>query len=104
MTASALFVDLYEIAMLRAYFELGVAERRATFGLFVRRLPPSRNFLLACGLADVLKELTALRYDEERFALSRLARLSAGLPRLARAFSLHRRHSRSAGRHARLRQ
>ncbi len=65
MTASALFVDLYEIAMLRAYFKLGVAERRASFGLFVRRLPPSRNFLLACGLADVLKELKALRYDED---------------------------------------
>ncbi|HEY8063261.1 MAG TPA: nicotinate phosphoribosyltransferase [Methylosinus sp.] len=65
MTASALFVDLYEIAMLRAYFELGVAERRASFGLFVRRLPASRNFLLACGLADVLKELQALHYDED---------------------------------------
>jgi len=65
MTASALFVDLYEIAMLRAYFELGLAERHAAFGLFVRRLPPSRNFLLACGLADVLKELKALRYDED---------------------------------------
>ncbi|WP_018267621.1 nicotinate phosphoribosyltransferase [Methylosinus sp. LW4] len=64
MTANALFVDLYEIAMLRAYFELGMAERRATFGLFVRRLPPARNFLLACGLADVLKELQELRFEE----------------------------------------
>lgn len=65
MTTSALFVDLYEIAMLRAYFELGLAERRATFGLFVRCLPPARNFLLACGLADLLEELKAFRYDEE---------------------------------------
>ncbi|WP_036292989.1 nicotinate phosphoribosyltransferase [Methylosinus sp. PW1] len=65
MTANALFVDLYEIAMLRAYFELGMAERRATFGLFVRRLPPARNFLLACGLADVLRELQELRFSED---------------------------------------
>lgn len=65
MTVSALFVDLYEIAMLRAYFELGMAERRASFGLFVRRLPQERNFLLACGLADLLEELRALRFDDD---------------------------------------
>lgn len=63
-TADALFVDLYEIAMMRAYFELGMAERPAAFGLFVRRLPPSRGFLLACGLADVLEDIVAFRYHE----------------------------------------
>ncbi|ATQ68528.1 MULTISPECIES: nicotinate phosphoribosyltransferase [Methylosinus] len=62
--AGALFIDLYEIAMLRGYFELGMAERPATFSLFVRRLPPSRNFLLACGLADLLRDIAAFRYDD----------------------------------------
>jgi nicotinate phosphoribosyltransferase len=62
--ADALFVDLYEIAMLRAYFELGMAERPASFSLFVRRLPPSRNFLLACGLADLMRDILAFRYED----------------------------------------
>lgn len=61
--SDALFVDLYEIAMLRAYFELGMNER-ASFELSVRKLPPSRNYLLACGLADFLEEVRTLRFDE----------------------------------------
>lgn len=65
MTSNALFVDLYEIAMLRAYFELGLAGRRAAFSLYARRLPPTRNFLLACGLADALAALADFRYGEE---------------------------------------
>jgi nicotinate phosphoribosyltransferase len=47
---------LYELTMLRSYFEEGM-EGRATFSLFVRQLPESRNFLLACGLDDVLHYL-----------------------------------------------
>ncbi len=47
-----LFADLYELRMARAYRELGMRDE-AVFSLFVRRLPASRNFLLACG-ADVL--------------------------------------------------
>jgi nicotinate phosphoribosyltransferase len=35
-------------------------EQRATFSLFVRRLPPERAFLLAAGLEDVLEYLRAL--------------------------------------------
>ena len=63
MPGNALFTDLYEIAMLRAYFELGMAEP-AVFSLFVRRLPRCRNFLLACGLAELLKDIRAFRYDD----------------------------------------
>ena len=49
-----LLTDLYELTMLRSYFEEGL-EGRAVFSLFVRRLPEARNFLLACGLDDVLR-------------------------------------------------
>ncbi|MBY6243556.1 nicotinate phosphoribosyltransferase [Methylosinus sp. Sm6] len=62
--ADALFVDLYEISMLRGYFELGMAERPATFSLFVRHLPPSRNFLIACGLADLMRDIIGFRYED----------------------------------------
>jgi nicotinate phosphoribosyltransferase len=44
-----LFTDLYELTMVRAYQALGMAGE-AVFSLFVRNLPASRNFLLACGI------------------------------------------------------
>ncbi|MDJ0389612.1 hypothetical protein QMO56_15960 [Roseomonas sp. E05] len=42
----ALFTDLYELRMARAYLVLGMLEE-AVFSLFVRRLPDTRNDLLA---------------------------------------------------------
>lgn len=65
MSSNALFADLYEFTMLRAYFELGMAER-ATFSLFVRNFPARRNFLIACGLADLLDEIERFRFEPEQ--------------------------------------
>lgn len=59
----ALFTDLYELTMLEAYWR----EQRtgtAVFSLFVRRLPPERNFLIACGLDSVLHYLERLRFRD----------------------------------------
>jgi nicotinate phosphoribosyltransferase len=64
MPSNALFTDLYQINMLYAYFELGMTEP-ATFSLFVRKLPPRRNFLIACGLADLLLEIESFRFEDE---------------------------------------
>ena len=55
----SLFTDLYELTMLRAYHALGM-EDVAVFSLFVRTLPPRRNYLLACGLETVLDFLAGL--------------------------------------------
>lgn len=74
MPGAALFTDLYELAMLRAYVELGMSER-AAFSLYVRRLPPSRNFLLACGMSELLNDIRAFRYDDAQ--LRYLASLGA---------------------------
>ena len=78
-------IDLYQLRMAQAYFEEGLGAR-ATFDLFVRRLPQARNFLLACGLDDVLAYLERVSFD--RGALDYLAGLgqfSTGfLERLAR--------------------
>jgi nicotinate phosphoribosyltransferase len=60
----ALFTDLYELTMLQAYVEQGMHEP-ATFSLFVRRLPPRRHYLLACGLDDVLRYLEELRFERD---------------------------------------
>jgi nicotinate phosphoribosyltransferase len=62
MPSSALFTDLYQLNMLRAYFELGMTEQ-AAFSLFVRKLPPQRNFLVACGVADLLNEIESFRFE-----------------------------------------
>jgi nicotinate phosphoribosyltransferase len=58
----ALLTDLYELTMLQAYFEEGL-HNVGVFSLFVRRLPETRNYLLACGLDDVLTFLETLRFD-----------------------------------------
>lgn len=50
--------------MAHAYRALGM-EEEAVFSLFVRRLPPGRNFLLACGAEDVCDTLEALRFGAE---------------------------------------
>jgi nicotinate phosphoribosyltransferase len=58
----ALLTDLYELTMAQAYLEEGMSGQ-AVFSLFVRRLPPTRNYLLACGLDDALAFLETLRFD-----------------------------------------
>jgi nicotinate phosphoribosyltransferase len=66
----ALFTDLYELTMLQAYLAEGMTDS-AVFTLFVRRLPERRNFLLACGVQDVLTHLGHLRFTEEDLAYLR---------------------------------
>ncbi len=48
-----LLTDLYQLNMLQAYLEAGMTET-AVFEFFVRKLPPSRNFLIAAGLETVV--------------------------------------------------
>ena|SRR5437867_293196 len=72
----ALLTDLYELTMLQAYFEEQMHEV-GVFSLFVRRLPERRNYLLACGLDDVLGFLESLRFDQSALAyLDSLGRFS----------------------------
>lgn len=59
----ALFTDLYEITMAQAYFKTGNV--KATFELFVRRLPPNRGYLITAGLEDVCNYLLNLRFEKD---------------------------------------
>jgi nicotinate phosphoribosyltransferase len=59
-----LITDLYELTMLQSYFDSGM-NGLAVFDLFVRRLPGERNYLIACGLDDVLAYLENLRFDKD---------------------------------------
>ena len=62
---SALNTDLYELTMAAGYFAMGKIEEIATFELSVRRLPETRNFLIAAGLAQAVEYLQGLRFKED---------------------------------------
>lgn len=72
-----LLTDRYELAMLQAYHAEGM-RGRAVFSLFVRRLPESRNFLLACGLDSVLRFLERLHLAEDDVGHLRRSGFDAG--------------------------
>ncbi len=62
--SEALFTDLYELTMAEAYLALGM-DQPAVFELFFRRLPASRNFAIAAGLADALDYLERMKFDAD---------------------------------------
>jgi len=66
---AALYTDLYQLTMLQAYWREGM-DRTAVFDLFVRRLK-NRNYVLACGLEQVLQYLETLSFSEEALAYLR---------------------------------
>jgi nicotinate phosphoribosyltransferase len=59
---AALLTDLYELTMLQSYFDHGM-KGVAVFDLFVRRLPPERNYFIACGLEHVLHYFENLSFS-----------------------------------------
>jgi nicotinate phosphoribosyltransferase len=61
-SSSALLTDLYQLTMLQAYLAQGMTDT-AVFELFIRKLPPSRNFFLAAGLEQVLDFLEQLQFS-----------------------------------------
>lgn len=59
---SGLLTDLYELTMAAGYIQTRF-NPRATFELFVRELPPRRNFLIAAGLEQALDHLESVRFS-----------------------------------------
>ena len=64
---SPLLTDLYQLTMLQAYFAHAMLDT-AVFELFVRKLPASRNFLMAAGLEQALEFLEQLHFEEAELA------------------------------------
>jgi nicotinate phosphoribosyltransferase len=58
---SGLLTDLYELTMAAGYLQTGF-DARATFELFVRHLPPHRNYLVAAGLEQALDFLENVHF------------------------------------------
>ncbi|TVP67433.1 MAG: nicotinate phosphoribosyltransferase, partial [Nodularia sp. (in: Bacteria)] len=58
-----LLTDLYQLTMAACYTGEGVEQRRASFELFVRRLPENFGYLIAMGLEQVLAYLANFRFS-----------------------------------------
>jgi nicotinate phosphoribosyltransferase len=61
---NALLTDLYELNMVASYMRRGM-NGTATFSLFVRRLPPTRGFIVVAGVESCLDFLEHLRFEED---------------------------------------
>lgn len=59
-----LLTDHYTLVMAQSFWRHGSAEEATAFDLFVRELPPSRNYLVAAGLADALEYLEGFSFRE----------------------------------------
>jgi nicotinate phosphoribosyltransferase len=58
---TSLLIDRYEITMAASYHRLG-RNAPAVFELFVRKLPPHRDWLVVCGLGPTLRLIKEMRF------------------------------------------
>ena len=63
--------DVYQLTMMAGYSASGMAEERATFELFVRKLPVGRSYLVFAGLEQAIGDLLRLAFSEEQAAYLR---------------------------------
>jgi nicotinate phosphoribosyltransferase len=52
--------------MMAGYYALGMADKRATFELFVRNMPSHRAYLVFAGLEQVIGDVLKLRFSPEQ--------------------------------------
>jgi nicotinate phosphoribosyltransferase len=64
MRDSALLMDYYALTMANVYYEFK-PNALATFDLFLRSLPPNRNFVIACGIEESLNYLKDFSFSKE---------------------------------------
>ncbi|MGH9939941.1 MAG: nicotinate phosphoribosyltransferase [Blastocatellia bacterium] len=67
---SGLATDLYQLTMAAAYYANGRNER-ASFELFVRRLPKERSYLIVAGLEQALDYLRRLSFSSDEIGYLR---------------------------------
>ena len=58
--------DLYQLTMMSGYLAMGMAHKRASFELFVRRLPPHRAYLVFAGLEQAVGDLLTMAFSPEQ--------------------------------------
>jgi nicotinate phosphoribosyltransferase len=60
--------DLYQLTMMAGYHALGKQNQRATFEMFVRKMPPNRAYLVFGGLEQAIGDLLRLEFSAEQVA------------------------------------
>ncbi|HEX2850550.1 MAG TPA: nicotinate phosphoribosyltransferase [Acidimicrobiales bacterium] len=68
MATTALLTDLYELTMVDAALRSGVADDRAVFEVFARRLPPGRRFGVVAGTGRLVDSVEAFRFGPDQLA------------------------------------
>jgi nicotinate phosphoribosyltransferase len=58
--------DLYELTMIVGYLASGIADRSASFELFVRKMPANRAYMVFAGLEQALGDLLRLAFKPEQ--------------------------------------
>ncbi|MBK1987052.1 nicotinate phosphoribosyltransferase [Sphaerospermopsis aphanizomenoides BCCUSP55] len=64
----SLLTDLYQLTMAACYTGEGIEQKRASFELFVRRLPEGFGYLIAMGLAQAVEYLAKFRFNSAQIA------------------------------------
>ena len=85
-TESALLTDQYELVMAQGYWRLGMAEQEAVFYLGYRTNPFEGDYVIACGLAEVIKYLSHYAFTESDIAYLQELHSAEGEPIFAPKF------------------
>ena len=62
----SLLTDLYQLTMATCYVGEGLDQRRASFELFVRRLPKNFGYLIAMGLTQAIEFLQRFQFSDRQ--------------------------------------
>ena len=76
----SLLTDLYQLTMAACYTGEGLAQRPASFELFVRHLPDGFGYLIAMGLAQVLDYLEKFRFTQSQLEALQATGIFEGAP------------------------
>ncbi|ELS30881.1 MULTISPECIES: nicotinate phosphoribosyltransferase [Pseudanabaena] len=76
-----LLTDLYQLTMGSCYVREGCDRKRASFELFVRRLPKGFGYLIAMGIAQAVEYLQNLHFTAEQIAALQATGIFANVDR-----------------------
>ncbi len=66
-----MLTDFYEFTMAHGYFEKGIADRRAYFDMFFRRVPDGGGYAIMAGVEQLIDYFQNLHFTEEDIAYLR---------------------------------
>jgi len=76
----SLLTDLYQLTMAVCYTGEGLAQKTASFELFVRSLPNGFGYLIAMGLAQALEYLEKFRFTQSQLEALQATGIFEGVP------------------------